>query len=443
MTKSNRIVSDAQALFPQPASKCMTANHPNAPANAVDDRPCAQTPASAQAPALKYAGAGEQASSAESPCAQTSAAHAPFLTRRGFMRLAACAVATAATGCLSGCGASAPGPFAATRSLVDDTGRTVTLPTPGALSRIYFTSPLPQIFCFTIAPDLQAGTAIQFTEGQLEFLPAGTSDLIYYGSLSQGNTIDSEMLVASGTQVVFSISGKGLTDVNVADALSLENATGIPVFLIDGSLERIGDTYRLLGEALGRQERAEELARYCERIYAKVTEAVARVPEDERVSYYFAEGAEGLQTEPNASQHSLAFLVAGGRNVAADVPAPASVEDMADVTIEQVRAWNPDFIIAWDWDTRGGAADYIRHASSWAGIAAVEQGRVYTMPHVPFPFCDRPPGVNRLLGIQWLANLFYPEHYDVDMVDVVREFCSVCYWRDISREQAERILNAT
>jgi iron complex transport system substrate-binding protein len=62
------------------------------------------------------------------------------------------------------------------------------------------------------------------------------------------------------------------------------------------------------------------------------------------------------------------------------------------------------------------------------------------MPSVPFPFCDRPPGLNRFLGIQWLANLFYPDYFDVDMAEVVREFYDTCYWRTLDREEALNIL---
>ena len=113
---------------------------------------------------------------------------------------------------------------------------------------------------------------------------------------------------------------------------------------------------------------------------------------------------------------------------------------MVDVSMEQVREWNPEFIICWDYERRYGAARSILHNESWAGIEAVKNNRVYNMPATPFAFCDRPPGVNRLLGIQWLANLFYPEYYDVDMVDVVREFYARCYWRDITSGQAQQIL---
>lgn len=363
-------------------------------------------------------------------------------TRRTFVKGGIAAGIAAAGGMLLGGCQGFDELVTGTRTLADHTGRAVAVPAPSALRKVYFTSPLAQVFCFTVAPDLLAGTAISFTKQQLEFLPYGTEQLPNLGTLSNGGSIDAEMLRQEGVQLVFSISGTDLTDVNVADALALQSESGIPVFLIDGSFDRIGDTYRLLGECLGRTERAEELASYCEQIYEDVTDAVAQVPEGDRVRYYFAEGPEGLQTEPDASQHSLAFQVAGGLNVAAGVALAGAGGDPATVSLDQVRAWDPEAIISWDWRTRGGADDLIRASSAWKDIAAVRTGRVYSMPAVPFPFCDRPPGVNRFLGIQWLANLFYPQAYDVDMVEQVREFYRICYWRDISRAQAEAILGA-
>ncbi len=364
-----------------------------------------------------------------------------MISRRDFLKLTAlCAASLCSGGALGGC-AAVDEVITGKRILTDDTGRTVTMPAPSGLNSIYFTSPLAQIFCFTLAPDLLAGTSILFTKQQLEFLPVGTEKLPYLGSLTQGRTIDADMLKYQGVQLIFSISGTDLTDVNIADALNLEKQANIPVFLIDGSFDVIGDTYRLLGRCLDRAERAEKLASYCEDIYSRVTAAVAKVPDSELVRYYFAEGPEGLQTEPNASQHSLSFQVARGANTAATLSMPEGVRDMVNVDIKQVQAWDPDVIICWDNDERNGAANLIRASSEWSGIKAVRDGRVHVMPNLPFALCDRPPGVNRFLGIQWLANLFYPDYYDVDMVEVVREFYATCYWRDISRAQAERILH--
>ncbi|MEG0217970.1 MAG: hypothetical protein RR655_06600, partial [Raoultibacter sp.] len=84
--------------------------------------------------------------------------------------------------------------------------------------------------------------------------------------------------------------------------------------------------------------------------------------------------------------------------------------------------------------------ELIRSDPNWSSIKAVEAGRVYTMPNVPFAWCDRPPSVNRFLGIQWVANMLYPQAYAVDMVDVTKEFYATFYHRDISDVQAKELL---
>jgi iron complex transport system substrate-binding protein len=200
----------------------------------------------------------------------------------------------------------------------------------------------------------------------------------------------------------------------------------------------VAEAYRFLGDVLGVKQRAERLAAYCEDSYAEVSTAVGGIPANERVTLYYAEGPEGLQTEPDVSQHALTFAIAGANNVAA-VPETEGL-GMSNVSLEQVLDWDPEVIVAWDLKVRGGADELIRTSPNWAKIRAVKTGRVYTMPNVPFAWCDRPPGVNRLLGIHWVANMLYPQRYDVDMVELTREFYSTMYWVDITDEQARAIL---
>jgi iron complex transport system substrate-binding protein len=365
-----------------------------------------------------------------------------MLSRREFIASSAVGALGLAAGApaLSGCSAASE-LLSGKQTVTDSIGRQVTLPSPHKLERIYFTSALAQIFCFTVAPDLLGASCTSYTEDQLQFLPEGIGDLPNLGTLSGGGTIDAQALKYQEIQVIFSISGVDLTDVNIADVQRLERESGIPGVLIDGSFDVIGDSYRLLGQCLGREQRGDDLAKYCEQIYDRVTAAIERVPESERVTYYFAEGTEGLQTEPNSSQHSVAFTAAGGVNVAADVAYVPGSGGMVDVPFSDVAAWDPQFIITWDGSDRNGAARLIRASSQWANVRAVREGNVFEMPKLPFAFCDRPPGVNRFLGIQWLANLFYPSYYDVDMVEVVRDFYARCYWRDISVEQAKEVLD--
>ena len=328
--------------------------------------------------------------------------------------------------------------FKGERTVVDHAERTVVIPTVNKLERIYYTSALAQVYVYALEPELQGGTAFQFTEKELEYFPKIEQDLLYMGSLSGGGEIDREMLIAEDIQLIFSISGAPLTAASISEAEDLQDATGIPVLLVDGSFDTIAEAFRFVGDVMGRAERAEDIAVYLEQVYAEVKEAVSTVKDDERVSLYYAEGPFGLATEPDTSEHAALFEECRARNV-------AKVELMPDigmttVSLESVIKWDPEVIIAWDDVVRGGADEIIRTNPDWSDITAVKNGRVYTMPNMPFAWCDRPPGVNRFIGLMWVANMLYPDLYDVDMVEKTKEFYSRLYWMEPTDDQVKELL---
>lgn len=330
----------------------------------------------------------------------------------------------------------------AVHTIIDDAGRSVTIPRPENLQKIYFTSSLAQIFCLTLAPELAGGSATEFTQEELAFLPRETGSLPFLGTLSGGKELNPEAIMAENIQLIFSFSFDTPTEADISESDDLQSMTGIPVVLLNASLENTAKTYRTLGMLLGKEAEAEALASYCETALSSVEQALATIPEEDRISLYYAEGPDGLQTEPEASSHALAFSFAGAKNVAADVEL-ASGKGMSPVSLEQVLAWNPEVIIAWDDSARGGSDELIRTSPNWSTIDAVQNGRVYTMPNAPFSWCDRPPAANRILGIQWVANLLYPEAYDINMVETTQEFYALFYHRTITEEQAETLLGLT
>jgi iron complex transport system substrate-binding protein len=353
------------------------------------------------------------------------------MRKKGFLVLMLCAL-LCATALLASCGgakAAADSVILGERTITDDAGRELTIPTAGKIKSVFFTSALAQVYITSLCPDLLGGTASKFTESQLRFLPDGVEKLPYLGTLNNNGEIDRESLLTEDIDIMFSISGIGLTAQNISEAKSIQAQTGIPVVLVDGSFDKIPKAFRFLGDILGREERAEELAQYCEKSYKAVHDVVETIPEDERITIYYAEGPEGLQTEPETSQHMLGFLEGGALDAA--VCEETYGGGMTDVSLEQVLKWDPEVIVAWDTDVRGGAADDIRTNPNWAEIEAVKNGRVYAMPNEPWAWCDRPPGVNRILGIHWIANLLYPDIYDVDMKEIVKEYFKVMYEVDV------------
>lgn len=359
------------------------------------------------------------------------------LTRRAFLKGAACAAAVTAAAPLAGCD-MADRVIMHTRTITDHAGRELEIPTADSIKTVFFTSGLAQVYITALAPELLGASAAKFTEEELEFLPDGVENLPYLGTLNNNDEIDREQLLLHDFDIMFSISGIELTQQNISEAEDIQAQTGIPVVLVDGSFDKIGDAFRFLGDILERPDRAEELASYVDGVYAEVHAAVQQIPDSEKIGVYYAEGPEGLQTEPETSQHMLAFLEAGAKCVAdCEVTYGGG---MTNVSLEQVLKWNPEVIISWDSRIRGGAFEDIRTNPDWSTIKAVRDDRVYAMPNLPWAWCDRPPGVNRVIGLQWICNLLYPSYYDVDMVACTQKFFDVMLGVQVSEDRVLDIL---
>ena len=109
---------------------------------------------------------------------------------------------------------------------------------------------------------------------------------------------------------------------------------------------------------------------------------------------------------------------------------------IAQVPIEQVVVWNPDVVITWDRDF----FENVRADTYWQGLAALKAGRVYLSPTTPYGWIDRPPSLNRLIGLQWLAGLFYPDHIKQDLREVTRSFYQLFYHVDLTDADLDRLL---
>jgi iron complex transport system substrate-binding protein len=358
---------------------------------------------------------------------------------------------TAGTVLLPGCSASTEAPVVdnqtagspsddpmANRTIIDDAGRAVSVPGLGALNKIYFTSSTAEIYCYTLAPDLAAGTTYQWTQQELAYLDPVEATLPYLGSTSGGQQLNPEAILGAGVQLLVDVANDAPTQTDISQADDLQEQTGIPVVLYNGALSATANTYRELGTLLGRESQAEQLAEYCENTLQDVQTAVAQVPNDQRVSLYYAEGPDGLSTEPADSTHAQTFQIAGANNVAS--VAAVSGKGMSSVSMEQVLAWNPQVIIAWSTSIQGGASDTIPTSPDWSTITAVQTGRVYTMPNAPFAWCDRPSTLNRILGIQWVANMLYPSAYNVNMLQVTQQFYNLFYHVTLTDAQAQDLL---
>jgi len=341
--------------------------------------------------------------------------------------------------------ATAPAPGIETSSIpitveiVDMGGRTITVPTPENLIRIYPDGSTSLMLFYTLAPDkLTAAPSTgggAFTEAQKVFLIPEVHDLPSYGTRSGGGTLNLEEIVRADVQMILSMGVASVSESDISQADELQEQLGIPVVVISGEMEDYPEAYRLLGKLLGREDDAERIIEYTQDIIRTVEAVAAQVPVDQRTTLYYAQADDGLATEPAQSNRSWVFNTAGATNIA-DVEALGGYGQSA-VSMEQVLSWNPQIII-----TQGTAKAYetIMSDPNWSSIEAVKNGRVFKMPGMPYSWADRPPSVNRFIGLPWMANLLYPDLYEIDIVNFAIEYYKTMYHVEISRDVMEEMM---
>lgn len=317
----------------------------------------------------------------------------------------------------------------AERIITDSAGRRVTV--PDRVERVFVAGPPASVYVYVLAPEKLLGWPRQPYAEEKPFLAAPYRDLPELGRLTgRGNTANVEVVLKSRPDLILDVGAINPTYISLAERV--QQQTGVSYLLVDGSLANIPSSLRLLGTALGVSERAEKLARYTEQTYRDLTAVLATIPPERRPRVYLARGPDGLETGVRGSINTEIIEWVGAVNV---VDAPGQ-QGLATVSYEQVLNWNPEIIITLDERFFAKVFEDPR----WQAVTAVKTKRVYLAPRWPFGWVDRPPALNRIVGIRWLGRLFYPEAFKDDLRQLSREFYSLFYHLDLSDAQLDTLL---
>lgn len=115
------------------------------------------------------------------------------------------------------------------------------------------------------------------------------------------------------------------------------------------------------------------------------------------------------------------------------------VENLKNISLEQIIASQPDYIIIGGADAQKGV-DAIKADAAWADVPAVKNDKIIKNPVGTFNW-DR-YSAEEALQILWAAKLFHPEKFsDIDLVKETREFYSTFYGYNLTEDEAQRIIN--
>ncbi|MEP3688434.1 MAG: iron ABC transporter substrate-binding protein [Sulfitobacter dubius] len=316
------------------------------------------------------------------------------------------------------------------RTIVDSAGRTVEIPED--VNTVFAAGPPASILVYIMKPEALTGWPRALRPEERDYIAAPYRDLPETGRLTgRGGEANLERVLEIQPDLIIDFGSVRDTYIDLANRV--QEQTGIPYILIDGRFENTPEALRLLGEALGVPERGEELAADVEATFARIDAILEDVPEEERPRVYLARGPEGLETGMKGSINTEIIERAGGRNVADD---GGATRGLVQASMEQVIVANPDTIVTWD----PNFYDKVFDDPLWQGIDAVQTGRVYLSPTAPFGWIDRPPSLNRMMGLIWMAGLLYPEQWQGDLREDTRAFYKLYYQVDLTDDELERLL---
>ncbi|MDH4986145.1 ABC transporter substrate-binding protein [Aminobacter anthyllidis] len=215
------------------------------------------------------------------------------------------AAATALIGCASLASAE--------RIFTDAAGRKAAL--PEKITRVMAAGPPASVLLYSVAPERMVGWVREFKDDEKAFIAAPYRDLPVHGRLTgKGDTANMEAVLAMKPDIILDVGTVNQTYASLAD--KVQEQTGIPYVLIDGTFASTPKSLREIGELLGEKEQAEKLAAYTEAAMQRLDKVVAEVPVDQRPRVYYGRGPEGLETGLAGSINMEVLGAVGATNVA-------------------------------------------------------------------------------------------------------------------------------
>ncbi len=209
---------------------------------------------------------------------------------------------------------------------------------------------------------------------------------------------------------------------NLKDAEAFEDKIGCPVVVLGGQGWNFGEdgyynSIRVAGQALDAEDKADELIAFAKGKVEMIESVTDDLKPEDRPKVYFAsrgagagfydpkEGRDFTRTEPKYDPLSMA----GGFNIASEINGST-----INVALEQIIAWNPDYIFISNSDAGNNTGlDFIKNSPELSSINAIKNGNVY---NCFYPHCRGTPPDRNLLNMMYMAKVLHPEEFkDLDL----------------------------
>lgn len=192
--------------------------------------------------------------------------------------------------------------------------------------------------------------------------------------------------------------------------------------------EQYYDDIATLGKVLGDERRGAEVVSWFANREAKVVARTSKLSSSQKpkvlLARIAASGEASWLVPPDAWIQTIMVERAGGRAVWKGAN-PGS--GWATVTVEQIAAWNPDYVFIIDYRQNSTeTAEAFRKDKRLSSLKAVMSNAVFAFPQ-DFYSWDQ-PDTRWILGFTWLAKRIHPELFtDISVAQTTRDFFGFMY----------------
>ncbi|MEK3723608.1 AraC family transcriptional regulator [Paenibacillus sp. FSL H8-0034] len=315
------------------------------------------------------------------------------------------------------------------RQIVDDRGETVVFSKP-AKTILTFPKPLAET-AIAIAGDIDRVVGIH---------PASKSMIAqrvlnkYYPSIKQ---INSSFTVEGGfvpnIEEVLNIKPDVVFQWNMGKPEYYESMVkaGIQVLTIGwGPWEKEVATIRMLGAALGKEERVEQLLANQDAARTDIEKIVKDIPEEKRVKMLLISAMDGNKISVHGDSNFY-HGVPGVKNAAFE---EGVSKNTMQVNVEQLLAWNPDMIVIHEAAVGVNPATIYEHPQL-KELNAVKNKTVYKLPE--FALMSHMAS----LTWYWYGALAYPDKFSTLKIrDIITEGYKFSYNISLTDEEVNQVL---
>lgn len=220
---------------------------------------------------------------------------------------------------------------------------------------------------------------------------------------------------------------------------------GIPVVYLDFETpEQYQRDLMTLGQLFNNPERAKFLDDYYQSKFAQiksVTSSLAETDKPKTLILYYSDkdGAVAFNVPPLSWMQTIQVEAAGGYPVWKDANL---TQGWSKVTLEQIAAWNPEYIFVVSYAKPAvDVVDILKADPQWQQLEAVKNNKLY--PFASDVYSWDQPDTRWILGLTWLSGILHPDLFpELDIIGQTQEFYQDLYGIDQAtfQEQLEPML---